>query len=456
MYNVYIRPLEIEDAKISWQWRNDKEIWKYTGTRPDKIITYEIEKEWLLRVLNEKNSCRFAIIVDEVYVGNIQLTNLTLNQAQYHIFIGNKKFWNQGIAQLATFQILMFAKESLNIKKVYLKVNVENKVAIRVYEKCGFKKSVLVNEDLKMLCSLNTLNPPMVSVFCMVYNHAMYLDDCLKGILTQKCNFNFVIVLGEDCSTDNSREIILKYNKEYPGKFNLLLHNQNIGAQKNQELLLKRCKGKYTAMCEGDDYWTDPYKLQKQVDFLETYNDYVLCFHPIKILNPDGRLVNDFITKVPNNYETIENLARLGNYIHTPSVVFRNIITNFPFEFNNSPVGDYFLYLMLAEHGKIKNLNEVMGVYRFGVGIHSVNSKINHTKSNLKLYVCLLSYLKNDKIKEIIFERYLESMSVFEHQLNAKYKDYFISKHPVFLLIKSILTHFYRYSNKIKTIVAKL
>ena len=100
-------------------------------------------------------------------------------------------------------------------------------------------------------------------------------------------------------------------------------------------------------MCEGDDYWTDPYKLQKQVDFLEANPDYVLNFHKVKILKPDGLLVDDFITKVPDNYETQETLARLGNYIHTPSVVFRNLIIELPKEFSLSPIGDYFLYMLL-------------------------------------------------------------------------------------------------------------
>ncbi len=100
----------------------------------------------------------------------------------------------------------------------------------------------------------------------------------------QKCDFDFDIVVGEDCSTDNTRTILLEYQKKYPSKFRLLLHEKNIGAMNNQMETLSACKGKYIALCEGDDYWTDPLKLQKQVDFLESHEDYNGVFHKVSLL----------------------------------------------------------------------------------------------------------------------------------------------------------------------------
>ena len=158
MYNVYIRPLEQEDSKTSWLWRNDTQVWKFTGNRPDKEITYEIEKEWINTVLKDSSSKRFSIIVDDVYVGNIQLTNLTDESAQYHIFIGNKEYWGKGIGQLATFQILNYAKEILNLTEVYLYVNSDNLSAITVYEKNGFKRQNQIDTELKMVCRLLNLD----------------------------------------------------------------------------------------------------------------------------------------------------------------------------------------------------------------------------------------------------------------------------------------------------------
>ena len=141
MYNVLIRPLVQSDALLSWKWRNDSEVWQFTGTRPDQYITYQIEKEWIEKVLSDNTSRRFAILADDQYVGNIQLTNIEEDKtAEYHIFIGNKSYWGKGIASLATNQIIRYAKTILNLEELYLRVNPDNVAAIKVYEKCNFKR----------------------------------------------------------------------------------------------------------------------------------------------------------------------------------------------------------------------------------------------------------------------------------------------------------------------------
>ncbi len=117
MLNVLIRKLSIEDGSISYRWRNDPEIWQYTGNKPDRIITEEIERNWLSEKLTEKNSSRFGIMADNNYVGNIQITDIIeKKRGQYHIFIGEKSFWGKELAQ-ATAQIIRFAKEKLNLKE---------------------------------------------------------------------------------------------------------------------------------------------------------------------------------------------------------------------------------------------------------------------------------------------------------------------------------------------------
>jgi RimJ/RimL family protein N-acetyltransferase len=148
MYDVIIKPLEEKNAEISWKWRNDPEIWEYTGSRPNIEITPDIEKKWIKNVLLETNSKRFAIIVDDVYVGNVQLTNISRSDAEYHIFIGNKKYWGKGIAYSATKQILTFANKVLKLKSVFLYVNSENVTAIKLYEKIGFKR---ISKKIKMI-----------------------------------------------------------------------------------------------------------------------------------------------------------------------------------------------------------------------------------------------------------------------------------------------------------------
>jgi RimJ/RimL family protein N-acetyltransferase len=121
MYKILIRPLDESDALISWKWRNDPEVWKYTGNRPDVEITEKIEVEWINKVLSESTSRRFSITIDDLYVGNVQLTNITDFDAEYHIFIGNKNYWGKGVSRLATNQILYYAKEVLGLKSIYLK-----------------------------------------------------------------------------------------------------------------------------------------------------------------------------------------------------------------------------------------------------------------------------------------------------------------------------------------------
>lgn len=378
MYNVLIRPLLVEDAEISFQWRNDPEIWKFTGSRPDRYITYEIEKEWIKNAINETDSFRFAIIVDNKYIGNIQLTNVDKEKAQYHIFIGEKAFWGKGIGTLATYQLLRFSEERLNLEYIYLFVDSKNSSAIRLYTKCGFKK---VSDEIKMIYNLSEKIKPKVSVFMLAYNHEPYINIAIDSILMQKTNFDFDIVIGEDYSIDNTRKIIEKISDNYPGKFKLLFNKRNIGALKNEIAVLKACDGEYIAMCEGDDFWTDPNKLQKQYDFMNAKPEYSLCFHKVEKLYEDGRKVlvvnKDDPTMYINGekvqveemmgppYDTM-NLIMNERPCHTCSIFFRQEAIDFNLLMLSDEVlsGDYVLFLTLSLKGDFGRINETMAVYR--------------------------------------------------------------------------------------------
>lgn len=148
MYKVLIRPLEVSDALSSYKWRNDPEVWALTGSKPNIKITEDIELNWIKKAINEKSSNRFAILVNDEYVGNVQLTQITDSDAEFHIFIGNKDFWGKGVAKEATYQILMYAKDELKLSRVYLKVNRNNLAAIKTYERNGFS---LVDERLDII-----------------------------------------------------------------------------------------------------------------------------------------------------------------------------------------------------------------------------------------------------------------------------------------------------------------
>ncbi len=135
---VTIRPLQEKDAYISVVWRNDPEVFKYTGNTYKNEILLETELQWIRRVIKNKNEYRCAIEVDGVYVGNIYLTDINGQSAQYHIFIGNKDYWGKGVAKSASILLLEYAFSDMKLEKVYLSVHFKNINAIYLYEKLGF------------------------------------------------------------------------------------------------------------------------------------------------------------------------------------------------------------------------------------------------------------------------------------------------------------------------------
>jgi glycosyltransferase involved in cell wall biosynthesis len=205
----------------------------------------------------------------------------------------------------------------------------------------------------------------MVSICMITYNHEKYLKEAIDGVLNQKTNFDFEIVIANDNSTDATVLIIEDYIKSNPKghKIKFLNNKVNIGMMPNFINAIKNCTGKYIALCEGDDYWTDENKLQKQVDFLEKNKNYAICFHLVNIDN-NGTIVEDTLTKKVKQKTTIYDLAKC-NYIHTCSVVYRNnLFPSFPDYFYKAPVGDYFLHLLNSRFGKIYCINEFMANYR--------------------------------------------------------------------------------------------
>lgn len=135
---VTIRPLREEDARTSVKWRNDSEVFKYTGGVYDHEITLEMELAWIRKVMANKDEYRCAILVDGVYVGNIYLTDISKESAQYHIFIGDRTYWGKGIAKKASRIILRHAFNSLTLDWVYLRVQRQNKAALQLYRGLGF------------------------------------------------------------------------------------------------------------------------------------------------------------------------------------------------------------------------------------------------------------------------------------------------------------------------------
>ncbi len=162
-----------------------------------------------------------------------------------------------------------------------------------------------------------------LSVFVVTYNQEKYIRQCLDSILMQEVDFDYEVVIGEDHGTDDTRAICEEYAEKYP-KVRLLPLTENLGIVKNWKRVLSECTGEFVAMCEGDDYWMDPRKLQKQVSFLESHKEFSICCHNVKDLNIyTGHFIDDRFTYQTQERTTIYDLSK-GNYIRTVSVVFRN------------------------------------------------------------------------------------------------------------------------------------
>ncbi|HEY6143937.1 MAG TPA: glycosyltransferase [Flavobacterium sp.] len=204
----------------------------------------------------------------------------------------------------------------------------------------------------------------MLSVCMITYNHEKYIIQAIENVLNQVTNFDFELIISNDNSTDKTNELIIEYLKTNPDKKNVIYINneKNLGMMPNFTYTLKKCSGKYIALCEGDDYWTNKNKLQKQVGFLEQNSSYSICFHKVDV-EIEGKIQNDEITFSVPITTGIKDLAK-GNYIHTCSAVYRNNLFEFPDYFIKAPVGDYFLHMLNARFGKIYHIEEKMAIYR--------------------------------------------------------------------------------------------
>lgn len=289
---------------------------------------------------------------------------------------------------------------------------------------------------------------PQVSICMITYNQEAYISEAIEGVLMQVTNFPIELIIGEDCSSDHTRQICIEYQSKYPDKITLRLSDDNLGMMKNFIGTLLASKGKYIALCEGDDYWTDPLKLQKQVDFLEANRDFSICFHSVKVkLENNGKLVDDFITQdVATNTDIYDLLD--GNYIHTPSVIFRRneqVMADIQSLYTLA-IGDYPLHLLNARHGKIYKMSEVMAVYRYGVGVWtSQNVKKDNIMINFMLYNALVGKFTDD-INKIVLSRfrsyYKAVFSPDNYPLNKGAIDVFLSKNrinDVEMLSKSLI-----------------
>ncbi len=266
----------------------------------------------------------------------------------------------------------------------------------------------------------------LVAIECAVYNHEPYLRDCLEGFVMQQTNFPFVAIVHDDASTDGSAAIIREYEEKYPDIIKPIYETENLyskgdgSVDRIMNAAIEATGAKYIAMCEGDDYWTDPLKLQKQVDFMEANPEYSLCFHNVNtLIQETGEIKNEFIVRDMPGKSTILDLA-VGNYIHTPSVLYRRYsgIQEQCQKMMPCLPGDYVMWMLLAEKGDIYKFNEPMAVYRYGSGLWSNNNNINNFLHVIKTLSKLAAVVESSEVRRILQEQ-INSMS---NDLSSEYE----------------------------------
>lgn len=205
---------------------------------------------------------------------------------------------------------------------------------------------------------------PLVSILCLSYNQKDYIKQALDSFLMQKTNFLYEIIINDDASTDGTRGIIEEYARKYPN-IQPVFHKENEYQKGKRNMiiryLLPLVKGKYIALCDGDDFWTDETKLQKQVDFLEANVDYSLVFHPVKVFFEKGEREDMIFPDRKGNFD-LKNLLE-ANFIQTNSVMYRAQDNYNDMNLGVMP-GDWYLHLYHAQFGSIGFINRVMSTYR--------------------------------------------------------------------------------------------
>jgi glycosyltransferase involved in cell wall biosynthesis len=211
------------------------------------------------------------------------------------------------------------------------------------------------------------------SVLVTAYNHAPFIAEALESILMQEVGFDYEVVIGEDCSTDGTREIVRDFHRRYPDRIRLHLPERNLGGNGNVIFgeILPLARGEYVALLDGDDYWTSREKLQRQVEYLDAHPALSMCFHQALNVHADGSSLlysENFGYPFDRSLFTLQDIM-FQNFAPTCSVVFRNRLFHaLPPEFYTMPSGDWFLNVLNAEHGDIGYLDETWGVRRVHPG----------------------------------------------------------------------------------------
>ncbi len=270
------------------------------------------------------------------------------------------------------------------------------------------------------------MQTPLLSVCLITYNHEKYIRQAIEGVVCQKVDFEWELIIADDFSTDSTRTILKEYQEKYPNQIRLILQEKNVGPAQNWLDLMNAPKSKYIAYFEGDDYWIDDNKLQKQVDFLEQNPSFTLCHSNVKVINLEGEVNDNHQLK---NWNSKNSILDYRFAIFTPiafscTSVFRNVVS-FNKLSKKVKAGDWMLWILLTLKGNAKYFDEKFSIYRVGSGISgtsiwhkdfhyrvfflfdqlSINNSFSKNKWLIKgiVYFILFQISKITRIKKFIY-----------------------------------------------------
>jgi len=295
----------------------------------------------------------------------------------------------------------------------------------------------------------------LVSISCTTFNQAPFIRECLDSFLMQQTNFAFEIVIHDDASTDGTREIIEEYCKKYPDLFFPIFQTENQYSKGVRGMMPKfnfpRCRGKYIALCEGDDYWTDPLKLQKQVDFLEENEDYVFSMGRVHFhYQKTGKILpkKELINPLKKEYFTLKDYLKQP-FSQTSSFLFRNTYEPFPSWMSEVMAGDQSMVVIVAgKKGKIKFHDDEFSVYRVNENSLMQGNMMRVLKNNFQTFRIWnkhLDYEFNSLIRSRILENYILYYLFKPKIVRNLYKNY---------VMESILQFCYKGVMTVKNILA--
>lgn len=297
-------------------------------------------------------------------------------------------------------------------------------------QKLTWKKvDQLIADYTQEIVSPALVTNPVVSVFFPTYNHAVFVEQALDSVLMQETDFPFEIVIGEDASTDSTFDIVHRYQRAHPDKINLLRSTQNLGyaAIPAAIRLFRACRGKYIAMIEGDDYWTDPNKLQKQVDYLEAHPDAAGCFTDCIIVDDSGEEIDPrpfWNDSYEQSYDQKACLADLVSCYGTAALIFRSQVINHGLpDYFLKAGSDFLLDLMITEHGTLDYLTGITSAYRIHLdGIWQGTSALTNANSMITR-ICLLYDDENfmARHEEAVNSSFLIWSSIFSQHVQREH-----------------------------------